>query len=106
MKQNLFERLKKRWGINNNFQIVIILVVFACTGFSTLFVEELIVEWLDFPDNLTWWMRLLSFLLLTMPLYNIILLIIGFIFGQFRFFWNFEKKFFGGMFKVFKRGKS
>lgn len=103
MKQNLFEKLKKRWGIYNNFQIIIILIVFACTGFSTLYIEEMIVEALDFPEKLTWWMRLLSFLFLTMPLYNLILLIIGFIFGQFRFFWNFEKKFFGRIIKPFRK---
>ena len=29
-----------------------------------------------------------------MLVYNLLLLIVGFVFGQFRFFWEFEKKFF------------
>jgi hypothetical protein len=31
---------------------------------------------------------------LILPVYNVFLLFYGFVFGQFRFFWNFEKRFF------------
>jgi hypothetical protein len=31
-------------------------------------------------------------LLLIFPIYQILLVFVGFIFGQFSFFWNFEKK--------------
>jgi hypothetical protein len=91
------DKLKARWGITSTFQVVLILVVFACTGFSVLFVEEEILRLLDFPKEKSWWVGVLIFIFITLPLYNIILLVYGFIFGQFRFFWNFEKRFFGRM---------
>ena len=97
MDENWISRLKKRWGIYSTFQVIIILVVFACTGFSVLFVEGEIVRLLDLPKGESWWVGALIFIFITLPLYNLILLIYGFLFGQFRFFWNFEKRFFGRM---------
>jgi len=97
-KKEYFRRLKKRWGINSNFQIIIILIVFACTGFTTLYLEKLIYQLFHIPEKNTWYIAVLLFLFITLPLYNIILLVYGFVFGQFRFFWNFEKQFFSRIF--------
>lgn len=55
------------------------------------------VHWMNIPDQLSWEYRMLFFIFLSLPLYNILLLIWGFIFGQFRFFLNFEKQFFGNI---------
>jgi len=93
--KSFIDRLKKRWGITSTFQVLMILVVFACTGFSVLYVEDLLLNWIGLPAEKSWWVGVLIFIFITLPLYNIILLIYGFIFGQFRFFWNFEKRFFG-----------
>jgi len=35
---------------------------------------------------------------LILPVYNLFLLIYGALFGQFKFFWAFEKRFFGRLF--------
>ena len=35
---------------------------------------------------------------LILPFYNVILLVFGALFGQFRFFWAFEKRFFARLF--------
>lgn len=102
-KKNWIDKLKARWGITSTFQVILILIVFSCTGFSVLYVEEIIVEALNIPKELSWWMRAIVFVFLTLPLYNLLLLLWGFVFGQFRFFLNFEKKFFGRIFKIFKR---
>ena len=88
------ERLKKRWGINSTFQIFIILIVFACTGFTVLYVEELIFLMLGIPEDKNWWLAAFLFIFITLPLYNAILLIYGFVFGQLKFFWMFENRFF------------
>ena len=100
------ERLKKRWGIYSNFQIVLILIVFSLTGFSTLYIEKLILDLIDIGGNDQWWMAILIFLFITLPVYNIVLLVYGTLFGQFKFFWNFERRFFGRIFGVFVRKKS
>jgi hypothetical protein len=99
-------KLKTRWGITSTFQVIIILVVFACTGFSVLYAEEVIFRLMGIEEGKSWWLALLLFLLITLPLYNLLLLVYGFIFGQFRFFWNFEKRFFGRIIQLFKNKSS
>lgn len=97
-KPDFIQRLKERWGIKSTFQVIVILVVFASTGFSVLYLEDLIFLWLKVPEDKSWWVAIGLFILVTLPLYNLLLLIYGFIFGQFRFFWNFEKRFFRRLF--------
>jgi hypothetical protein len=91
-KSKIINKLKQRWGITSTFQVVIILVVFACTGTSVLWVEALVRNLFGVPPDLYWYWSVALFVVLTLPLYNLLLLIFGFIFGQFAFFWNFEKK--------------
>ncbi|WP_411030870.1 DUF6787 family protein [Spongiimicrobium sp. 3-5] len=93
------KRLKERWGIHSNFQIVIIFIVFAITGSSSVYVAKPVLEWMgltreSFPDGF-WWGGLVYAtlrLILIFPIYQVLLVLIGWLFGQFRFFWNFEKK--------------
>jgi len=99
-------RLKARWGITSTFQVIIILVVFACTGFSVLYAEEVIFQWLGIGEDKSWWLALILFIIITLPLYNLLLLVYGFILGQFKFFWNFEKRFFGRLFHIFTKRSS
>ena len=37
----MFEKLKKRWNIESNTQVLVILVVFAVTGSTTVYVKKL-----------------------------------------------------------------
>ncbi len=92
------EKLKQRWGIDSNFQIIIICVVFAITGSSSVYVAKPFLQWIGlareaFPETtiggvLYWALRIL----LIFPFYQVLLVIFGWLFGQFKFFWNFEKK--------------
>lgn len=92
------KKLKERWGIESNFQIIIIFIVFSITGSASLFVGKPILAFFDlarenFQDN--FWGGLFYYslrILIIFPIYQILLVLIGFIFGQFKFFWNFEKK--------------
>lgn len=102
-KNNFINKLKHRWGITSTWQVIIILIVFACTGFSVLYLESLVHELLNIPPNVDWYYSVLLFIVITLPLYNILLLVYGFIFGQFKFFWNFEKKFFGRFAGIFQK---
>ena len=101
--QGFINKLKRRWGITSTIQVIVILIVFACTGFSVLYAEELIFRLFGIPEDQGWGVRILLFIFITLPLYNLLLLIYGFIFGQFKFFWNFEKKMFGRIFKKSER---
>lgn len=92
------QKLKIRWGIESNFQLLIILFVFAITGSSSVYVAKPFLYYLGmdaaaFSDYfwgpaIYWTLRIL----LIFPIYQLLLLAYGWLFGQFRFFWNFEKK--------------
>lgn len=96
-------KLKTRWGLDSIWQVIIVLVVFACTGFTVLFIKEPLLDWIRGDAEQQWWMSVLYFVLI-LPVYNVLLLGFGFLFGQFNFFWKYEKKTLERLRKVFKRG--
>jgi hypothetical protein len=80
------------------------LVVFACTGFTILFIKNPILDFFGIErGGGQGFINTVLYLLLVLPLYQIILLVYGFIFGQFRFFWEKEKQIFRRMVGVFRR---
>jgi len=93
---SFIDKLKKRWQVKSAFQVVLILLVFTCTGCSIIPLKHL----LGIDSDATLSARIL-FYIGVLPIYNIMLLAYGFIFGQFRFFLNFEKKFFNRIFHLF-----
>ncbi|MDX2303425.1 MAG: DUF6787 family protein [Microscillaceae bacterium] len=106
MKSNWIKKLQQRWGLQSIKQVILVLAVFSCTGFSVLFLKEPIL-WLFGLDHIaSSSLRFLLYLLIILPVYQVLLLAYGFLFGQFHFFWNFEKKMFhrlGKMITSFQR---
>ncbi len=91
----MFEKLKKRWQIESNFQLILILIVFSITGSASAWVSKPFVEWLGLSgESMHPVLFTILRLILIFPIYNVLLIIIGTIFGQFKFFWAFEKKMF------------
>ena len=90
----MFEKLKKRWNIQSNFQVVVILIVFAITGTSTVYVKKAIFTLIGITEETHLLIYIPVYILVILTVYNILLLIIGSIFGQYKFFLEFEKKFF------------
>ncbi len=88
----MFERFKERWNINSNFQFVVIMLVFAVTGSSTLYVRKGAFYLMGITSETELWLRTILYILIIFPAYNVILLVVGFLFGQFKFAWEFEKK--------------
>jgi hypothetical protein len=103
MTMNWLQRLQDRWKVNA-FQVVMILLVFACTGFSVLFIKRPLFAWWFADGNVPVWM-MVAYWVLILPVYNMFLLCYGFVFGQFHFFWNFEKRFFNRILSIFKKQK-
>ncbi|TVZ54801.1 hypothetical protein OD91_0036 [Lutibacter sp. Hel_I_33_5] len=88
------EKLKKRWGIISNWAIVAILIVFAINGSFSAWVAKPITAFFGLsPETLHPWLYWPLRILLIFPVYQITLPIVGWLFGQFKFFWAFEKKF-------------
>lgn len=69
------------------------MIVFALTGFTILFIKKPIFDFLGISMERGGFWKTVLYLLLVLPLYQIILLIWGFVFGQFAFFWEKEKEF-------------
>ncbi|MFV0249286.1 MAG: DUF6787 family protein [Tenacibaculum sp.] len=99
------KKLKKRWGINSNWDLIAILTVFAINGSFVAWITKPVILSLGLSsENVPLWIYWTLRILLVFPIYQITLLLVGWIFGQFRFFWEFEKKFlsrlgFGFLFK-------
>lgn len=98
-------QLQQRWKVSSALQVIIILVVFACTGFTILFIKRPLFSHL-FPDGKIPLMASLAYWILILPIYNLVLLGYGTIFGQFRFFWDFEKRFFQRLVTIFNKSKN
>jgi uncharacterized membrane protein len=86
-------KLKARWGIDSNWQIFIILLVFAITGSTSAKLAEPVCNLLGIYESSSHWTVYWSArIILIFPIYQVLLVSFGWIFGQFQFFWAFEKK--------------
>jgi hypothetical protein len=84
---------KERWNIKSNWQVFVIIVVFAITGSSAAYLSKPILSLFGIvKGNVSNWLYYPLYILLIFPVYQVLLVSFGFIFGQFTFFWAFEKK--------------
>ncbi|SMD32224.1 hypothetical protein SAMN04488029_0567 [Reichenbachiella faecimaris] len=88
---SFLQSLKSRWKLKSLAQVVWVLIAFACTGFTVMFLKTPIVNWIGGSEGNDALLTIVYYIFI-LPIYNIILLIYGFVFGQFAFFWDFEKK--------------
>lgn len=103
-KPGFLKRLQAKWKLDSLSQVVLVLIVFACTGFTILFIKNPILDFFGVEKG--GFVNTLLYLLLVLPLYQIFLLIYGFIFGQFRFFWEKEKQIMRRIIGIFSKKKS
>ena len=99
---NWIVSLKERWKVKSVFQVIIILIVFACTGFTVLFIKRPVFQFLFNEGAMPIWASVIYYILI-LPVYNVLLLFYGFIFGQFSFFWSFEKRFLSRLVNLFNK---
>lgn len=84
---------KERWNIKSNWQVFVILVVFAVTGSSAALLSKPVLAFFGIiKGEVSNWIYYPLYVVLIFPIYQILLISFGFIFGQFTFFWAFEKK--------------
>lgn len=86
------QKLQSRWNTKSITQVIVILFVFALTGTTVVYIAKPLLKWFFQPDPIPTWAKI-SYYILILPIYNLILLGYGFIFGQFKFFYEFEKRF-------------
>jgi hypothetical protein len=84
---------KERWNIKSNWQVFVILVVFAITGSSAALLSKPILGIFGIiKGSVSNWVYYPLYILLIFPVYQVLLVSFGFLFGQHSFFWAFEKK--------------
>ncbi len=86
------KKLKERWGITSNFQMVIIIIVFAINGTLTSKIATMVLEFMEFTiQKQKFIFYYFVLIILITIIYPFLIMLIGFLFGQFKFFFKFGK---------------
>ena len=90
---SLFEKLKNRWKVKYRWEYIAIFIVFSITGSLATYLSKPILNLVGVsrattPSWIFWPVRIF----MIFPTYQIALVLVGWLFGQFNFFWAFEKK--------------
>ena len=89
----IMEKIKQRWGITSNLQLICIFLVFSINGSFATWIAKPLTQIIGLNYETTnpllfWPVRII----LVFLVYQITLPMIGFCFGQFSFFWKLTKK--------------
>lgn len=85
----MFQNLKRKWNVNGT-QLFLILCVFAITGTTTAWFTRQATYWLQL-DASSFWYWTIKIIILIFG-YQVLILLFAVPFGQFNFFWKYEKK--------------
>ncbi len=89
----LFSKLEKKWDVKYRWELISIFLVFAITGSSSVFVSRPLIKLMGInKENLNTFSYWILYIFIGFVFYQILLVAIGWLFGQHKFFWNFEKK--------------
>jgi hypothetical protein len=99
----VWKKLKLKWGLESDFHVFIILVVFAATGTTVVAIKGLFFQMLGFESEGSNLVKTILYLIFIFPAYQALLLLYGFLFGQFTFFWNKEKMLAQRVLGIFKK---
>ena len=86
------EKLLKLFKVENYLRLFIVFTVFGITGSLSVILGKYVLISIfssEIVNNQFFW---LIRILLIFPLYQILLIIVGTLFGEFRYFWAIEKK--------------
>ena len=79
------DKLKNLFRVSSTYQLIVVFIVFGITGSLSLVISDYISRLL-YLDNI-----ILSIIFVLM-IYQVLLIIIGTLFGEFDYFWEMEKK--------------
>lgn len=95
----MFDKFKLKWNITSNWQLTVIFIVFSVTGSAAMVVRKFVFEWIGITSETTMWLKAPLYILILIPAYQILLIVVGTIFGQYRFFYEFQKKSIGRLYR-------
>lgn len=87
--KTVWDKLKVRWGVSSNWHVVMILVVFAITGFSVSFLHGLLNDAIGINEGTSFLTKFVFFMIIIMPLYIVVLYFWAIILRQKEFFTRF-----------------
>ncbi|OJJ23831.1 hypothetical protein BKI52_05635 [marine bacterium AO1-C] len=102
-KKHWYIKLKERWGVDSDLQILLIFIVFGLTGSTVVYIKGYFFQLVGFTSTTPGWLKTTLYLIFIFPAYQVLLLMYAFIFGQFDFFWNKMKKLGKGIKRLFSR---
>ncbi|NRD20190.1 hypothetical protein HNV08_09020 [Winogradskyella eckloniae] len=89
----IFKKLENKWILDYKWEMIRVFMVFAITGSSSLVVGRPIMKIIGITkENLNPTLYWILFIIIGLIFYQILLVSFGWLFGQFKFFWAFEKK--------------
>ena len=90
----MIEKLVNKFKANSIRHLFIIFIIFALSGSGSLFLSSPILIVLGLDKLITFYpLYIFVRIILIIPIYQFILIIIASLFGEFDYFWKFEKKF-------------
>lgn len=88
------EKFKQRWGLKTNWDVIAVLLVFSINGSFAVWIAKPVTNAFGLsPETTNWYLYKFLRFLLIFPIYQITLPMVGWLFGKFKPFWEFEKKF-------------
>ncbi|PRX55088.1 DUF6787 family protein [Flagellimonas meridianipacifica] len=88
-----FKKLSNKWPVEERWEMIAIFIVFAITGSISGKLAGPLTELIGLKQGIiSDWIFWTARILLIFPIYQVLLVFFGWLFGQFSFFWNFEKK--------------
>ncbi|MBO6880533.1 DUF6787 family protein [Winogradskyella sp.] len=89
----IFKKLENKWILDYKWEMIRVFIVFAITGSSSMFIGRPIMKLIGITkENLNPLLYWILFIIIGLIFYQILLVFFGWLFGQFKFFWEFEKK--------------
>lgn len=89
----LFKKLETKWILEYRWEMIRVFLVFAITGSSSVFIGKPIFKLLGITkENLQPIIYWILYVLVSFAFYQVLLVLFGWLFGQHKFFWEFEKK--------------
>ena len=79
------DKLKSLFKVSSTYQLIVVFVVFGITGSLSLVISEYLTKLFEFSSVI-----LSIFIILIV--YQVLLIIIGTMFGEFKYFWEMEKR--------------
>ena len=90
----MIEKLVNKFKANSIRHLFIIFIIFALSGSGSLFISSPILIVLGLDKLITFYpLYIFVRIILIIPIYQFMLIIIASLFGEFDYFWKFEKKF-------------